>query len=130
MDGLLAALERSGGYAALNGLILVGVFWLARHQISEQVKRSREREVETTAHHSEEIRRVIEFLDREGQNAADHRSDKTQLIAIVQANTESQTALAELVRASIEMQRQTNERLIELDKHLTIEHAARKEGQS
>jgi hypothetical protein len=119
LDGLLGALERSGGYAALNGLILVGVFWLARHQISEQVKRSREREVEATAHHADEMRRVIEFLDREGQNAADHRSDKTQLIAIVQANTESMTALAELVRASIEMQRQTNERLIALDKYLS-----------
>ena len=64
------------------------------------------------------------------RNAADHRSDKTQLIAIVQANAESQTALAELVRSSIEMQRQTNKRLIALDKHLTVENAARKEGQS
>jgi hypothetical protein len=120
VDGLLVALERSGGYAALVGLTLVGVFWLARHQISEQTKQSRERESSELARHTAELSRISEYVQREGLSAAEHREDKRQLIAVVKANTESMTALAEVVRTSIEMQRQTNERLIALDKYLSV----------
>lgn len=112
------SLERSGGYAALVGLILIGVFWLARHQISEQAQRSSDREEATARRHAEEIERVGEFLARERMSSAEHRQDKQLLIAVVQSNTEAETALAELVRSSIDLQRQTNERLIGLDRFL------------
>ncbi len=127
VDSLLLSLERSGGYAVLVGLTLAGVFWLARHQISEQAKRSREREVRELTRHTEELQRISEFVQREGHHAEEHREDKQQLIAVVKANTQSMTSLAEMVRTSIDIQRQTNERLIELDKHLALEQATRKE---
>lgn len=122
------SLERSGGYAALVGLILIGVFWLARQQISEQARRSGERETAAARRHAEEIDRVSEFLARERISSAEHRQDKQLLIEVVQANTQAETALAELVRSSIDLQRQTNERLISLDRYLHsgeegLEHA-------
>lgn len=44
ISGLLASLERAGGYAALTGLVLIICFYIAKKLIDDQAKRSTARE--------------------------------------------------------------------------------------
>lgn len=111
IDGLVASLERAGGYAALTGLILIGLFWLTRSLISEQGKRQMMREQEMVTRYSRE-------MEREHASATEHREDKQLLIGVVQENSRAQTALVGAVEKLTDTQVQTNERLIAIDRHL------------
>lgn len=124
VTGLLESLERAGGYAALTGLILVGIFWLTRSLIAQQAQRSLEREREMQQRHQRE-------LDRECANAAEHREDKTMLVQVVQENSRAQTALVGAVERLTDTQERTNDRLVAIDRHLGLRPAtseARKGG--
>lgn len=111
LGGLLGSLERAGGYAALTGLILVGIFWLARSMVAEQARRSEARELELQQRHQRE-------LDRECANALVHREDKVMLVQVVQENSRSNTALVSAVERLTDTQERTNDRLVAIDKHL------------
>lgn len=124
VSGLLESLERAGGYAALTGLIVIIVFFLARTIIADQAKRAVEREKEMQQRHQRE-------LDRECANAAEHREDKTMLVQVVQENSRAQTALVGAVERLTDTQERTNDRLVAIDRHLGLRPAtseARKGG--
>lgn len=49
MDGLLDAIERAGGYAALTALIILGVLWIGKGVLDNQAKRAAAREAQAKA---------------------------------------------------------------------------------
>lgn len=111
VGGLLGSIERAGGYAALMGLILLGLFWLSKRLIDEQARRASERERELQRRHERE-------LERECANAAAHREDKMMLVEVVQESARASTALVGAVEGLNDTQQQTNERLVAIDRHL------------
>lgn len=114
LSGLLESLERAGGYAALTGLIVIIVFFLARTIIADQAKRATEREKEMAQRHQRE-------LGRESANAMVHREDKLILVQVVQENSRSNTALVGAVEKLADVQARTNDRLVAIDKHLVTQ---------
>jgi len=90
---LLASLERAGGYAALVGLVLIGVFVLARYAIQEQRKASDAREKESRLRNEEAMRRMDEALARERENAGEHQRRTDRVIDVVESNTKALTML-------------------------------------
>lgn len=106
ISGLLAALERSGGYAAFAAILLVIGWYIANRLMSQQERREgymRER-------HLHEI-------EREVRNAQEHRADKTVLFTVIQENSQTNAALTDAVQELTQTQNRTNERLLALDRN-------------
>lgn len=111
ITGILGAIERSGGYAAILGLVLLIGFWLTRRFMADQRSAAAEREAMMQ-------RRLDAELARSRSNLEEHRSDKALLIGVVQENSKANAALAGAVDKMANIQAQTNQRLIDIDKHL------------
>lgn len=107
ISGLLAALERAGGYAAFAGILLVIAWYVANRLMTQQERR----EADMRDRHKGEV-------EREVRNAQEHREDKTVLIEVVKENSRSNSALTGAVEVLTQTQNRTNERLIALYRHL------------
>lgn len=132
VSGLLESLERAGGYAALTGLIVIIVFFLARTIIADQAKRAVEREKEmaqrAVERELEREQRHQRELEREAFNASVHREDKQILVQVVQENSRSNTALVGAVEKLADVQARTNDRLVAIDKHLVTQKGGAPRG--
>jgi hypothetical protein len=116
---LLASLEGDGGAFAIAGIVLVGVFVLARYVIDSQRKDSATREVSLQRHYADLQQRNEEALFRERDNAHQHQSQTNRVIGVIERNTE---VITTLVSAS----EKQGELLNRIDRHFTRPPQVRK----
>lgn len=104
MDTVLGELSRSGGYALLLGVVILGLFYLAQRWMDSTTKRAAEEKAEADAQHKDE-------LSREVRNAEAYRETTNRMTEVVQGNTVAITTLIETVRPM-------QDTLTRIDKHL------------
>lgn len=93
MDGLLHALEASGGYAALTGIMMMMTFWLAKYVIEQQRQQTQQREELAAKRMAEYISRSEEALQRERESSLEHQHRTDKVISVVESNTKALTTL-------------------------------------
>jgi len=106
MDEALKSLESSGGYAILLGLVILGVFYIAREWQKEMVARSQARETLTRQDFQTQ-------LERERANQDMIASMATRMIEALDGNTRVIATITEVVR-------DTNVRLEAVDRHFAL----------
>lgn len=104
METIIKSLESSGGYAILTGVMIVGVFYLARGWMADQVARQKEREAQIYADNSEQ-------LEHERSTTQNYHAMNERMISVIEGNTGAITTLVETIRPM-------SETLMRIDRHM------------